>query len=120
VRRRLIGAGFSAGGAVIALLFAFDLVCVSTEAGGTALLIAFSAAGRSLASAAIFAIAAGGEITAFFSSSGRGCVQQLEFSARSNALKLLISMASLVVRSHQMALLGVSARLKPQQQRRKV
>jgi hypothetical protein len=42
----------------------------------------------------------------------------LEFSARSNALKLLIAMASLVVLNHQMALLGVSARLKPQRQRR--
>jgi hypothetical protein len=67
VRRRLIGAGFSTGGAVIALLFAFDLVCVSNEAGGTALLMAFSAAGRS-AVAAVISATAGGEITAFFSS----------------------------------------------------
>ena len=120
MRRRLIGGGFSVGGAVIALLFAFDLVCVSTEAGGAALLMAFSAAGGSPVAAAFSTIAAGGEITALFSSSSRGWAQQLELSARSNTLKLLIAMASLVVRSHQRAPLGVSARLKPQRQRRNV
>src|SRR6266852_5937682 len=106
-------------GADTALSFAFDFLCVSNEAGDGTVLIAPSAAEGLRVSASICAIA-DGEITASFTGSGRGCAQQLEFSARSKDLKLLISMASLVVLSHQIAPLGVRARLKPQRHRRKV
>jgi len=115
----LAAGSFSACGAGIALSFAFDLFCVSNEASGTALLIAPSAAAGEDVSAAI-SVTAGAEITVFFSGSGRGCAQQLEFRARSKDLKLLIAMASLVVLNHQIAPLGVSARVKPHRHRRNV
>jgi len=67
----LAGGGFSACGPGSTWSFAFDLLGVSNEDGGGALLALSTAAGAEL-SAAIPATA-GGEITAFFSASGRGC-----------------------------------------------
>jgi len=99
--------------------FAFDLPDVSNEAGRGVVLVTLADTGAVGVSVAISATA-GGKITAFFRGSGRGCAQQLEFNARSNNLKLLISTESLVVLNHQMAPPGVSAKLKPQRQRRKV
>jgi hypothetical protein len=115
----LAGGGFSARGTATALSFAFELLCLSNEACGGALLITLAAAAGADVAAVISATASV-EITAFLRGSGRGCAQQLEFSARSKALKLLIAIASLVVLNHQTAPLGVSARLKPHRQRRKV
>ena len=97
----MTGGGFSACGAGIALSFAFDLLCVSNEATGSALLTTLSSAAGAEVSATI-SVTAGAEITVFFSGAGRGCAQQLEFSVRSKDLKLLIAMAPLVVLNHQM------------------